>query len=196
MLTTLPYPAVKLPHTATGSTLFSPLRMYLLPQLDTTTPPKCNVFFPETVSTVSYSRDLLSEPTRVVGNISYSFVDEKTAKITNPIVTAPVLNLKQYLANGKKRITSNFTDEESYRGIVLKASTYDGTTVQAMYNKEKVETVGDSKDKTTTIPAFDPSKVKDQIEASAHDLVVQDYIQMKFGLRVVGLTMENGRHII
>lgn len=100
-------------------TEWEPLRMIYLPRLETGPPALCNIFFPEQVSSFTYSREMMGEPTRIVGKATIPLLKKVNEVIDySPIATYPSLEFDSEL------IVGNFTTEETYRGINYKIISY------------------------------------------------------------------------
>lgn len=125
-LQTLQYTMIN-PSTYTGSRNFwseglaafrTPVRSYFMPSLENAPPAKFNVFFPHQVSTFSFSRNMISEPTRTIGytdEVFYSNTNLTKVLGTQPFVVEPLsldINSDSAASN-----SVGFTPEETYRGI-------------------------------------------------------------------------------
>jgi len=165
--------------------LTRPVRMAFMPDFESAPPPLCNIFFPEQVTSMSFSRDFISEPTRVIGQLSYSFI--KGGSIPSkmmPITVVPDVNLHKK-DEDKTAITSKYTDEETYRGVVLKVTEHDGVVIRALYDVKNETTLGDKKN----IAPLSEDDKKD-INPALQRMVLNEYLTMKYGQRAVQLTAE------
>lgn len=99
-----------------------PVRAYMMPNLENSPPAKFNLFFPHQVTNASFSRNLLSEPTRTIGQIDNQYVSPHIDIVgALAFVTEPQLNLTQ---EGVETNVIGFTPEETYRGITPNVASF------------------------------------------------------------------------
>tara|TARA_Y100001963_G_scaffold52767_1_gene73962 strand:+ start:6287 stop:8467 length:2181 start_codon:yes stop_codon:yes gene_type:complete len=96
-----------------------PLSFIVRPHSDFFIPPKCNVIFSDQVSSASYSRNMLAEPTRVAALDAPSYYKVAGAKETllYNIYVAPGLGRVVVSNNGEEQIKAHLTYQEHIRGI-------------------------------------------------------------------------------
>jgi len=161
-----------------------PIRMVLMPDFESGPPILSNIFFPEQVSSINFSHDFLSEPTRVIGQLNYSFLDSAIPGNMMPITVVPDVQL-HYSKAKRTAVSSKYTDEESYKGVVLKVVNHDGAIVRALQENKRVQSLAD---KTPTQPLN--SNDKKDIHPSLRNFVLNDYLNLKYGQRAVQITAE------
>lgn len=115
-----------------------PLRGFYFPRLENGVPILPNVIFPSQVSRITFSRDLVNEVTRQISQTSWSLLDGRSLpEWINPIYVLPSLEIS---TDKNGAVISNYTQEESFRGVNLAISTYDGVITKAFYdNKTNID---------------------------------------------------------
>ena len=93
-----------------------PVRSYFLPGMENSPPIKNNLMFPHQITSLSFSRSLLAEPTRTISEVQSVLQNGLTEgpKGFKPFAVQPTLNITQ---KGATRNTVGLTTEETYRGI-------------------------------------------------------------------------------
>lgn len=101
---------------------YKPLRMFYMPIMESGPPALCNIFFPEQVQSVAFSKNYAAEPTRLIS--SFSFEDLTTSgdlpSNLSQIYVVPDI-IPEFVLNQPTnygRSLTKFTFEESYRGIL------------------------------------------------------------------------------
>ncbi|HNW88107.1 MAG TPA: hypothetical protein PKN48_00460 [Bacteroidales bacterium] len=98
------------------SNIIIPNRLFFLPSLENAPPAKFNIIFPSQINAFSYQRDMTSEATRVVGEMGIPYFNTSLKHFKGINVCAVVPQLET-IVDGKYKLMSNLTVEESYRGI-------------------------------------------------------------------------------
>jgi len=149
---------------------YGPLRAFLMPEIESGPPPLCNIFFPEQVTSITYSRDMSAEPTRIIGSAVVKIGTQPLVPVwMNSIYVIPNLKLFNY----PKNFRTNFTEEESYRGINPAYRMFDYAEIELMKEAKNID-LNDPKD----------------VIASMHNFVLQDYLVAKYKNRYVSITTE------
>jgi hypothetical protein len=159
-----------------------PLRMIYMPRIEAGPPALCNVFFPDQVAAFTYSRDMMNEPTRVVGRATFPFYNQGNQNIDwSPCFTFPEIDLEEEKASG------NFTIEESYRGINSKILSY--SNLQSDLGQDKKTTGGNGKttSKNSKITAED---MAGDIGKLIKPYAYMDYTNMKYATRSVAISCD------
>ncbi|MCK5643948.1 MAG: hypothetical protein KAJ19_24335, partial [Gammaproteobacteria bacterium] len=107
-----------------------PIRLIVTPDLDTSPPPLCNVFFRDQVTGVDYSRAMNKEITRVVGQGEWRYIKPGSeADMVSPTYMTP--NLKIDKKNGQ----TSLTQEEALFGVRPHFYKFDGPFYQALQDE-------------------------------------------------------------
>jgi len=131
-----------------------PLRMIFVPSIDAGPPALSNIFFPEQINAFTYSRDMMQEPTRLVGKSTVPFIQNNNQAVDfSPCITFPEIDLDS------EKATGNFTTEETYRGINPKIMTYTNLQSDLIIDKK---TRNDNGRKTSKGEVIDDTDVEPQ----------------------------------
>ncbi len=144
-----------------------PGRFIFLPEGEMGPPALCNTVFPDEIVNISYSRDMISEPTRVISQIQYSMLSD-IPDWAWPNFVVPDTSVKKV----KGKVQTSLTFEECYRGINLKFATLDGTFGQLLAEKSKEN--GDK-------------KIKKDIKEQGGPTVVAAGLALRLGKEVAAL---------
>lgn len=175
------FPAVKMFYLKKGQINdYGPLRLMYMPQIDSGPPALPNIFFPEEVNSFIFSRDMVSEITRLLGEVQYPYT-EKFPSWMRQVYVVPSLDAE--LENN--RITSNFTLEESYRGVTSKIIGMDGSVLKALNKDRKLIDNIEGKDKTGVIT---DKEVGGEVGLSLRSHMFNQYLNMKYSTRIVSIT--------
>lgn len=159
-----------------------PIRMFFMPKIEAGPPALCNIFFPEQVGSFTYSRDMMNEPTRIVGKSHVSFIQQTNNNIDfSPCITFPEINLEDGLASG------NYTTEETYRGINPKVITYSNLQSNLIIEKKRKN---DSGKVTSKNEKLSEAETRGDIGNIIKPFAYMDYTQMKYASRSISLTSE------
>ena len=161
---------------------YEPLRMIYMPRIEAGPPALCNIFFPEQVAAFTYSRDMINEPTRVVGRATMPFMNQGNQNIDwSPCFTFPEIDLEEGKAIG------NFTIEESYRGINPKIMSYSNLQSDLGQNKKSTSGNGKVTAKNSEITTED---MAGDIGRLIKPYAYMDYTNMKYATRSVALSCD------
>jgi len=159
-----------------------PLRLIFMPSIEAGPPALCNIFFPEQVSAFTFSRDMMNEPTRIVGRATVPFMQPSSSPIDfSPCITFPEIDLDESVAVG------NFTFEETYKGINPKVISY--TNLQSDLIIDKKTTNNNGK-KTSEGEEVNEDDAKGDIGNLLKPFAYMDYTQMKYAGRSMSLSAE------
>lgn len=182
-----------------------PLRMIYMPSIDAGPPALANVFFPEQIGSFTYSRDMVNEPTRLIGKATVPFIKKNNQNIDfSPCITFPEIDLNSDKASG------NFTIEETYRGINPKIMTYTNLQSDLIIDKKTKNDNGrkTSKGEEVTTSDVEPqaegsqelpesttgeaqtNDTKGQIGQLIKPFAYMDYSHLKYASRSVSMTTE------
>lgn len=125
------FPATKAILTDKESAII-PSRFIFLPDGEMGPPSLCNTIFPDEIVSISYSRDMAAEPTRVISQVQYSMLSD-IPDWAWPNFVVPDTAVRK--VNGK--VQTGMTFEECYRGINLKFTNLDGTFGQLLSEKAR-----------------------------------------------------------
>lgn len=119
----------------------SPIRGYFMPKLENSPPAKCNIFFPHQVSSVSFSRQMMGEPTRTIGStfIPTDATPRRLIEGAVPFVLEPSLNITQ---RGVEHNSIGFNPEETYRGVRVNQADFSWFFTEFIKNEKGVEISG------------------------------------------------------
>lgn len=160
-----------------------PLRMVYLPKIESGPPAMCNVFFPEQVSSFTYSRPMMEEATRVIGKATTPFINKgKTGNIDySQCYTYPELDINQ------EKAVANFTREETYRGINYKVTEYSNLHSDMIIDKKTTTSNGK---KTTSDSVINEDDAKGEISYIIRPYAYMDYLDMKYLNRQMSINSE------
>lgn len=97
-----------------GEKDIGPVRAIIMPGVDTQPPALCNIFFPDQVSTFSYSRQMKNEITRVVSQGEWGFTgSDNMFQSLFPVYVVPAIPI----IKENNKLFTGITTEESFRGI-------------------------------------------------------------------------------
>lgn len=119
-----------------------PTRGYFIPKLENSPPIKCNIFFPHQVSSVSFSRQMMGEPTRTIGSTFLPTDVTEFSRLVKgavPFVLEPSLNITQ---QGVERNLIGFNPEETYRGVRVHPADFSWFFTEFIKNEEGVDKRG------------------------------------------------------
>ncbi len=160
-----------------------PLRMIYMPRIESGPPALCNIFFPEQTSSFTYSREMMSEPTRIVGKATVSLLNEFNANIDySPCAVYPSLKFDSEKAVG------NFTNEETYRGINYKVITYSNLHSDLLNKLKSTYHDGKNTGKGNSIVAKDMES--GQIGSLIRPFAYMDFLDLKYKNRQTAVTSE------
>ena len=120
-----------------------PARAIIAPDLDTSPPPLCNVFFPDQVQTFQFARDLKNETTRLIAQAPIGHLDSAVFKMFYPIYVTPSVAIEGTEDGGYQ---TGFSVEESYRGVVPRYVELDRTFYAALQADLKKSRDGETND--------------------------------------------------
>jgi len=162
---------------------WEPLRIIYTPRLEAGPPALCNIFFPEQVDSSTYARDMMNEPTRVIGKATIPLLNNLNKVIDfSPIAVYPTLNFDPNKAIG------NFTTEETYRGINYKIVSYSNLHSDVV-SKKTIDTK-DGK-KTTKYRKINSEEMeKGEIGYLIRPFAYMDYLDLKYASRNVSINSE------
>ena len=174
------YTACKPFYVKGQETSWEPLRMIYMPKMETGPPALSNIFFPEQVASFTYSRDMMAEPTRIVGKATIPLGSVNKLVDFSPCITYPDIELDKTLAVG------NFTREESYRGINYKVISY--SNLHSDLITKKLTTIDDGKKVTKS--EITSEDVQGEIGEVLRPFTYADYLNMKYRTRQTSLVTE------
>ena len=184
-------------HIDGGNEKFKPVRMLFMPDLDSGPPINCNIWFPNQISSASFERDLVNEPTRLIGIMDYTQVTGMDAmpEFLNPIFVAPDLDITTTTGQIKNKKVADLSFEECYRGITLRESTYSGAVLKTLQNIAAGKEKKDIYDKGVAQEYIDFQKKSEEEKKKAVDEVLksftlQEYNKLKYGQRMLNMTVE------
>jgi hypothetical protein len=176
---------------------FKPVRMLFMPDLDSGPPINCNIWFPNQISSASFERDLVNEPTRLIGIMDYTQVTGMDAmpEFLNPIFVAPDLDITTTTGQIKNKKVADLSFEECYRGITLRESTYSGAVLKTLQNiatgSEKKDhlDIGASK-AWSDFQKMSETDKKKSVDEVLKSFTLQEYNKLKYGQRMLNMTVE------
>lgn len=168
------------PFYVKGNKAWEPLRMMYVPKLEVGPPALCNVFFPEQLSGYTYSREMMDEPTRVIGRATTSLLTKQQVDIS-PCILYPDLDLQTNSAS------ANFSLEESYRGINYKTIPYNDLHSEIITDKKT--TKGDGKSSTKNADITDKD-IKGEIGDIIKPFAYMDYLSLRYQGRQTSVSAE------
>lgn len=161
---------------------WEPMRMAYFPQLECGPPALCNIFFPEQVQSFTYSREMMNEPTRIVGKATVPFVVSKTQTVDwTPSFAYPQLEFDTEKAVG------NFTLEETYRGINYKVITYDNVQSN-LITRSKTQTGNGLK--TTNGGKITEEDMEGDLGRIIRPYAYMDWLSLRYQDRLTSLNTE------
>jgi len=168
------------PFYVKGNKEKEPLRTIYVPKLEIGPPALCNVFFPDQISSYSYSREMMNEPTRIIGKSTTSLLTKQQLDLS-PCILYPDLDLQTDSAS------ANFSLEESYRGINYKTIPYNDLQADLITDKKTNKTKG----KTTTKGSdITPADMKGEIGDIIKPFAYMDYMNLRYQDRQVAISAE------
>lgn len=173
------FPAVKMFYLKEQRNNYGPLRLIYMPQLNSGPPALSNIFFPEEINSFTFSRDMMSEITRLIGEVQHP-ITEKLPAFLRQVYVVPSLDAE--LEN--KRISSNFTLEESYRGITSKVIGMDGSILRALNEDRKILDKAEGKEKSISMTA---KEVGSEVGLSLRSHIFDQYLILKYGTRTASI---------
>lgn len=177
------YTACKPFYISTIPKNWEPLRIIYTPRLEIGPPALCNIFFPEQVNRTVYSRDMMEEPTRVVGRSVVPLLNSVNRVIDfSPVAVYPELEFNDKVAS------ANFTTEETYRGINYRIINY--TNLQSDVISKKVTTTEKGK-KTTKYKKINSEEMeKGEIGYLIRSFTYMDYLNLRYATRSLSIEGE------
>ncbi len=156
----------------------SPLRLFMLPELDNAPPALCNVFFPEQIREFNYSRNANSEPTRMVGSMKFNLFVDSNINNTGiyPFKVVPNLDIGSDGYGG-------YTTEETYRGIRSALADLPAAFITTL---EKSLASADSDEKINV----DNLKEKAPVYAHMTEFILKEYLKQRFAGRQMTASCE------
>lgn len=164
-------------------TRWEPLRIMYMPRLEIGPPALCNVFFPEQVNSFTYSREMMAEPTRVVGKATVPLLNS----VNRPIDFSPCAVYPEIEFDGDKA-AGNFTTEETYRGINYKITTYSNLQSDLISKLKTTRTNGKESSKGSNIKNEEMDK--GEIGYLIRPFAYMDYLDLRYRQRQAALNAE------
>jgi hypothetical protein len=176
-----------------------PIRVLATPDLDTSPPPLCNVFFRDQVTDVDYSRAMNKEITRVIGQGSWRFVKPgSTADTLSPTYMTP--NLKIDKETGQTALTQ----EEALFGVRPHFYKFDGPFYKAIQDEIDEQKAGTAIAKLIAADTAGRNNPIDEANWLAENDIeksgplaqafqlegAQRYFKMKYGQRTASFTCD------
>jgi len=176
-----------------------PIRSYFLPDLANSPPAKFNVIFPNQIYSFNYARDMVSEKTRMVGEVGLPF-DTPGVQLPIGAMRTHVVPEVKWTKNDTSKLHGGLTIEESYRGINPGYQVMDGTLSAALYSgkdslfkqwqrlsleERTINPLGtrDWESKETSANAISKVNFTTGFEDSFEQMVAKTYFEGKYGQR-------------
>lgn len=164
-------------------TLPIPLRALFTPSLKHAPPPKCNIFFPNQYTDLSFSRNFTTEPTRAIG--SYKLPVQNSLEGYKGIWPFTVYPKRAFDDSDAKNNQLNLTAEETYRGINPVSDNYSSMLSGAALNALDKEMKGAVPD-TDVGKNFDEALYKETLQ----ELTANTFLNKRLEQRQASLSAD------